>query len=61
VNRKIYKIYIGKPGSAKLLERHNCDKIILNFILKQWDLKVTLEDKGFDSGPHFYKHKKKRS
>jgi hypothetical protein len=53
VNRKSYQILIGKPGSTKLLERHHFDRMILNFVFKQWDMKVSLDDEGFNSGPNF--------
>jgi hypothetical protein len=56
-NRKLYKIFIRKTKNTNLLERHNCDKIILNIILKQWDLKVDIEDEEFDYGPNLCKHK----
>jgi hypothetical protein len=34
VKRKSYKILIRKPGSTKLLDRHNCEKINIKFYLK---------------------------
>jgi hypothetical protein len=54
--RKLHEILIGKPGNTNFLKRHNCDKIILNIILKQWNLKVAIEDEEFDSGPNLCKH-----